>query len=1238
MIDIAKIADLVLLTVDASFGFEMETFEFLNILKTHGLPKVMGVLTHLDSFRDNKSLRKMKKRMKKRFWSEICDGAKLFYLSGLIHGKYPFREIFNLSRMISTSKFRPMAFRNEHSYVLCDRVEDLTHPGLIQQDAVCDRTVALYGYVRGTTLKMNQNIHLVGVGDFRISQLQVLNDPLPIMSHYAGDGEDMREQRRSLKRQDVRIYAPMSDIGNVLYDKDATYIKMQSSRVHYSDAEQLLDAERSLAADATLTDEERKAQLESLRKKLASKPKGQGVDMVRDLQKLGKGVNEMLEEDYSISLFKDSESITARQFDQLQKYRAGEDSIVDDKDRNDDDDSDEEDTELQGDGGDVYDRMQVREVAGADGRVRRQITFMNAKGEEEDDNDSDDDEEEGDEIVDLAGNSAYYRDDDEEEVSGDDEDEEEEDMEMAEAAYGFEGEDEDAVDFADEDDEMMLMDEDDMADEDDDDEDQEEDDVSGSSDDEAPLREPQASNGEASWYFEDLGTRAADWKGMLAARASAAFKQNNVSLTDLVYGDQNVSSATGGSAGEAFAGEDAKVEEEEDEEDDFFTLRQASQRSGDATKTSKGSHGGSDHTFAKKNTEVASTLKGSAHGLGYQVPSDDAPDSVVKLKKERGMGEWEDYEFSRRLKDRFVTGDWNKKNGGDDEDEDEDDDEEKEAPEALRFDDEVEDDWDSGVWGKGGGKKKKAGGQHGSSDAFLDENESLGTGLEETSDFEDLEGKDDAERRIAAKIKLKEDFLRGMEEEAAEDEQENKKRGKGGDRDDPKAQEKKVKMSKLVQREHFDYFAAQKAQIKKKIEANKDAMKNLTEEEKLVLHGAIPGKYVRILLTQVPCEFVEHFNPVYPVLCGALQHTQQNLGLVTVRIKKHRWHPRILKTNDPIVFSMGWRRFQSLPIYSIEDRNNRLRYLKYTPEHMHCMATFYGPISATNTGIMAFKNIYLGEGNKTAASFRVAATGTVLDMDKSTKIVKKLKLIGTPFQIFKNTAYIQDMFTSALEVAKFEGAKIRTVSGIRGQIKKAVLHAGKEGCFRATFEDKILKSDIVFCRTWTVVNPFLYYNPVTSLLLGNKAAWQGMRTHKEMRRDLAIPLTWDKDSEYRDIVREERTFNTLRLPTGLVRDLPFASKPKQLKKKTHVTLDDRRAKLYDKKDSRGAALLNYLATAKNAADKKVQAQKVVRKRKQAIADEQEADKHKDRKKYLQKKAMIARADGKPNPRKRYSAK
>jgi hypothetical protein len=39
----------------------------------------------------------------------------------------------------------------------------------------------------------------------------------------------------------------------------------------------------------------------------------------------------------------------------------------------------------------------------------------------------------------------------------------------------------------------------------------------------------------------------------------------------------------------------------------------------------------------------------------------------------------------------------------------------------------------------------------------------------------------------------------------------------------------------------------------------------------------------------------------------------------------------------------------------MEDENlNRRRYLKYTPEHMHCTCSFYGPMVPPNTGILAY--------------------------------------------------------------------------------------------------------------------------------------------------------------------------------------------------------------------------------------------------------------------------------------------
>lgn len=104
MLDVAKIADLVLLVVDAKFGFEMETFEFLNILQTHGFPKVLGVFTHLDQFKTSKSLNRTKKLLKHRFWTDIYDGAKMFYFSGIVNGKYLKNEVRQLHLLLSRVK------------------------------------------------------------------------------------------------------------------------------------------------------------------------------------------------------------------------------------------------------------------------------------------------------------------------------------------------------------------------------------------------------------------------------------------------------------------------------------------------------------------------------------------------------------------------------------------------------------------------------------------------------------------------------------------------------------------------------------------------------------------------------------------------------------------------------------------------------------------------------------------------------------------------------------------------------------------------------------------------------------------------------------------------------------------------------------------------------------------------------------------------------------------------------
>ena len=75
------------------------------------------------------------------------------------------------------------------------------------------------------------------------------------------------------------------------------------------------------------------------------------------------------------------------------------------------------------------------------------------------------------------------------------------------------------------------------------------------------------------------------------------------------------------------------------------------------------------------------------------------------------------------------------------------------------------------------------------------------------------------------------------------------------------------------------------------------------------------------------------------------------------------------------------------------------------------------------------------------------------------------------------------------------------MSGIRGTVKKAIKEGVQPGSFRATFEDKILKSDIVFCRTWYQVDIPRIYNPVVAY-----GAVRFIKTHAQLRKERDLPI------------------------------------------------------------------------------------------------------------------------------------
>nr|XP_027803704.2 ribosome biogenesis protein BMS1 homolog [Marmota flaviventris] len=1118
MIDLAKVADLVLMLIDASFGFEMETFEFLNICQVHGFPKIMGVLTHLDSFKHNKQLKKTKKRLKHRFWTEVYPGAKLFYLSGMVHGEYQNQEIHNLGRFITVMKFRPLTWQTSHPYILADRMEDLTNPEDIRTNIKCDRKVSLYGYLRGAHLKNKSQVHMPGVGDFAVSDVSFLPDPCALPE---------QQKKRCLNEKEKLVYAPLSGVGGVLYDKDAVYVDLGGSHGFQ-----------------------------------ASEEAGPTSELVQSLITAHSTIDAKMALS-RVTLFSDSKPLGSEEIDKQGLWMPKEEKQMDVK----------------------------------TGRVRRKAVFGDKEDESGDSDDEDDEMSESDRSENGSSDSET--------------EEEKDDIEMTKymtikgiKRQKLEQEEDSEVDlpaFADSDDDLERS----SGEEGEAEEADESSEEDSSAEEERDVLESKAvgEGGEArllpDTHCNDhltLEKSSPIKKAALTTSdsghctAEEAFPSEDVSEESSLLSSEEEDPENEGAIREKLAkplqvGSGQKLESEniidetsdiEDllkEDDDYKEENNYSIETSGALKWKEDLSRKAAEAFLRQQ-QATPNLRKLIYGTVTQDNEDEdtreelgglfrvsQPDRGCKHKADsldcskflvEAPHDWDLEEVMNSIKDCFVTGKWE---------------EDKDAAKILADDEEL------------------------------------------YGDFEDLETGDVHKGKPSLDTQV-EDVEEDVKEETDPNTEENAKK---------KHLDKKRKLKEMFDAEYDEgestYFDDLKGEMQKQAQLNRAEFEDQDDEARVQYEGFRPGMYVRIEIENVPCEFVLNFDPHYPMILGGLGNSEGNVGYVQMRLKKHRWYKKILKSRDPIIFSVGWRRFQTIPLYYIEDHNGRQRLLKYTPQHMHCGASFWGPITPQGTGFLAVQSV-----SGTMPDFRIAATGVVLDLDKSIKIVKKLKLTGFPYKIFKNTSFIKGMFNSALEVAKFEGAVIRTVSGIRGQIKKAL--RAPEGAFRASFEDKLLMSDIVFMRTWYPVSVPAFYNPVTSLLkpVGEKDTWSGMRTTGQLRLAHGIKLKPSKDSLYKPVLRQKKHFNSLHIPKALQKALPFKNKPKTQAKAGKVPKDRMRpAVIREPHERKILALLDALSTVHSQKMKKAKEQRHLHNKEHVKLKQKEEEEKLKRQKDLRKK-------------------
>lgn len=133
-----------------------------------------------------------------------------------------------------------------------NRFENLSEVSL-KDDDPC--RVAFFGYIRGCSYRINNSVHITGLGDYEIKEMKVMEDPCPPLNKNIKDDDDKdageegeentaagpvkkAKKKRSLKQNERLIYAPQSNLGFLNYEQTSGYITIPDKHVIFTRIEE----------------------------------------------------------------------------------------------------------------------------------------------------------------------------------------------------------------------------------------------------------------------------------------------------------------------------------------------------------------------------------------------------------------------------------------------------------------------------------------------------------------------------------------------------------------------------------------------------------------------------------------------------------------------------------------------------------------------------------------------------------------------------------------------------------------------------------------------------------------------------------------------------------------------------------------------------------------------------------------------------------------------------------------
>lgn len=192
VLDSTKIADSILFLLPASGEIDVFSKKCLTCLLAQGLPSSIHAiqgLKHVPMKKQSDTKKNINRHLEKWF-PEVK-----------LHPIDSEQDAALVLRLLANQKQKHVFYREKRPYLHVDKMEHLSN-----DDEDNKGTLRISGYVRGQPLSVNQLIHLHGIGEFQMKQIDMPKDPYSIVRKKLND-DGVGEDAKCGMDEDIKVLA-----------------------------------------------------------------------------------------------------------------------------------------------------------------------------------------------------------------------------------------------------------------------------------------------------------------------------------------------------------------------------------------------------------------------------------------------------------------------------------------------------------------------------------------------------------------------------------------------------------------------------------------------------------------------------------------------------------------------------------------------------------------------------------------------------------------------------------------------------------------------------------------------------------------------------------------------------------------------------------------------------------------------------------------------------------------------